>query len=409
LSYAPRVAEWWADRACVIRETPLRRAVTASLLLAPVVPLLSVLGAVLGFEEVLFGSWFGSWLILMVMLVAPFVLLGFRRLPWTGGLHVELRDDELRLRTPKGSLRAVRSIHDVPLAWRARQDEVRLVTYGGDEIRVGLGTTAEAQELLRTIRERTRRSRRVYGLPVDGELTRLVRAWWSWGTFTLVGTTALLFGPSGLPVAGGAAVLAWLAARSSRRVTFGADGLTVRGWFRSRYVAYRDVEAVELESRGLGLRPTVRLRLRDGRTVLVGRFFDVLRAHLVRGLLEEGRRVGDRGREAGAEVGGLDRGDEAAERFRERVSALTRASYRDPTLTPDKLFDVMRNPAADPAQRASAALALRDNPGGIARIRVAADVSADPKVRSAFEELAAEEPIDEGRLDRLLSRVARPR
>ncbi|MFW5920326.1 MAG: hypothetical protein ACOCUS_00700, partial [Polyangiales bacterium] len=176
---------------------------------------------------------------------------------------------------------------------------------------------------------------------------------------------------------------------------------------RRRYVPYRDVESVEARSRCL--RYAVRLRLREGRSVLVGRFFTAERAHLVRELLEEGLAMVERGREAGAEVADLARGEEALDGFLERLDALTRGTYRAPTLSPDRLFDVMRNPAADPAQRASAAVALRNDPRGVARIRVAADVSADPAIRSALEQLAADEQLDGAHLEQLLSRVARPR
>ena len=67
---------------------------------------------------------------------------------------------------------------------------------------------------------------------------------------------------------------------------------------------------------------------------------------------------------------------------------------------------MLRNPAAEPRQRVAAALALRHTEGGLARIRVAADVSTDPDVQGALSALA-EEHVEPAQVTHIVDRLAR--
>jgi hypothetical protein len=117
----------------------------------------------------------------------------------------------------------------------------------------------------------------------------------------------------------------------------------------------------------------------------------------------------ERGEAAGASVGTLaDEADEAGE-WRLRLRGVAHKSgYRGAALDVERLISIVRNPAAEAAHRIAAALALRAEPAGVARLRVAADVSTEPDVREALEALATE-AVDERRVERALRRLSSAR
>ena len=67
-------------------------------------------------------------------------------------------------------------------------------------------------------------------------------------------------------------------------------------------------------------------------------------------------------------------------------------SYRAAAVPVDSFWRVLEDPAAEPTARVGAAMALRDklDDDARARIRVAAENSAHPKVRIALDALAAD-------------------
>jgi hypothetical protein len=70
------------------------------------------------------------------------------------------------------------------------------------------------------------------------------------------------------------------------------------------------------------------------------------------------------------------------------------SAFRSAPPTADELETVLVDPAASGEARVGAALALRES-GGEARVRVAADASASPKLRVALETIAAASDDDE--------------
>ncbi len=65
--------------------------------------------------------------------------------------------------------------------------------------------------------------------------------------------------------------------------------------------------------------------------------------------------------------------------------------YRVGHVEPDAVGDLLADPAAAAEDRVAAALALVDHPGGRARVRVAAETTADRSVRAALEAAASED------------------
>ena len=88
-------------------------------------------------------------------------------------------------------------------------------------------------------------------------------------------------------------------------------------------------------------------------------------------------------------------GRDPATWLRELRALRTHAThYRSTAVTDDALWSVVEDPRIDPAARAGAAAALADSPDAAARIRVAAESTASPRLRVALARIA-EAPGDE--------------
>lgn len=131
-----------------------------------------------------------------------------------------------------------------------------------------------------------------------------------------------------------------------------------------------------------------------------------LRATLLKGLIDEGVAMVQRGDDAGAQLAALEAGDASPEELEQRLHGVTRGGrYRAAAMDPERLATLVRNPAAPARTRIAAAIALRETTGGRAQLRVAAEVSEEPEVRDALESLAEEE-ADPVRDRELLRRLA---
>ena len=317
-----------------------------------------------------------------------------------GLMNAELREDGLHIERSGMSERVART--RIAMAWCKTDRVVEILTHDGDEIEIVLESGAQAGRLVKEIRAATDRSR-TYSVALEADVLRLLRkAAWSFLPVAVGGMT-LFAGAWGLIGALGGGLLGWLGAKGTPRLSFGADGVSIGGRIRKRYVPYHDIEDIEVREGALGA--SVRLVLKSGKRLRVAFFVPGARAQLVKALALEGVEMAESGERAGAHVAALDRAGTDPGRWRERLGTILRESgYRGAALESEKLLSLMRNPAAKAEQRVAAALALRTEPGGIARIRVAAEVSAEPTVRAALEQLAEEE-IDEPRFERALERL----
>jgi len=203
-----------------------------------------------------------------------------------------------------------------------------------------------------------------------------------------------LFSPEGPAFLG--ALAAYLAAAMSTpfllrrvsRIAVGLDGVWVRDASHAHFFAYRDLEGArargaDLELVGKGGRGVLRLQMHGDDA---GRRDEVL-ARLQDAIVRS--RAGDT---RGAEM--LVRAMPAREIV---ASAGGDARYRLPSISRQQLWDLVESAATDGATRTAAAeaLAIQIDDADRARLRVAAQQCAEPRVRIALAALADEEAAAE--------------
>ena len=131
-----------------------------------------------------------------------------------------------------GSLRLRAS--ELAMAWTRRPVEVEIVTHDGDELRVTFVHAEDARALVAAVR-RANDGRRAYPLRLEGDGLRLWRKVWAWLLPLSLATPFLWSGPElGLPALAIGAAIGWLGGRGTKRMRFGADGVSVEGRFRRR-------------------------------------------------------------------------------------------------------------------------------------------------------------------------------
>jgi hypothetical protein len=211
--------------------------------------------------------------------------------------------------------------------------------------------------------------------------------------------TVLAIGAARLGDAGTIAALACYAAvalgsvlafRRASRIAVGVDGVFVTGSSRTRFLAYKDIDGVAerkgdlvLERRGeVVLRLQLHGRDAECRDALLARLKDAVR------LAHEGA-----GTAAAEVVSSVSSADLAR-------AAAGASDYRSPAVTRDQLWGMVEGTEHDAAARTAAARALVSTHGAegdqTARLRVAAERCAEPRLRVALLELAddAEESDD---------------
>lgn len=169
------------------------------------------------------------------------------------------------------------------------------------------------------------------------------------------------------------------------KVSVAKDGVHIRAAFRGRFVAFRDLRAIE---RAGGQRCAY-LVGKDGSRVAVpalipseDREGDPLFARLKEAF--GAFQASSAGRTLSTN---LDRDERETSAWIARLRGLrTRDDYRTAAVTDDALLAVVEDPAAPEAARAAAAVALRAaGDEANQRIRIAAEASASPKLRVALE------------------------
>jgi hypothetical protein len=176
------------------------------------------------------------------------------------------------------------------------------------------------------------------------------------------------------------------------RVAVGIDGVRVYGTSRTRFFAYKSIDDARVEGGDVVLvrkdRVVLRLQLHGEdatrRDAIVAR----IQAHVA-----DARDT----RAAGAQ-----RFVETKTREEVARAAMGGGDYRAPSVTRDQLWQLVEGPTTDANARTAAAEALARaiEPGEQARLRVAAERCAEPRVRVALEKIArvAEISDDHGAL-----------
>ncbi|HEY8076113.1 MAG TPA: PH domain-containing protein [Labilithrix sp.] len=185
------------------------------------------------------------------------------------------------------------------------------------------------------------------------------------------------------------------------RVVIGADGVRTEGVIAPGFVRYEDIASVTVVRNRYKTPVRVRLHLREGRPIdlpLVALGDDHARAIVKR--IEDAR-----ARKTGAaSLDALARGERDVASWREELAriATAEAGFRERALGREDFERVLADASAPADQRVGAAIALRvaDPEGAAARVRVAADATADEELRAALLDQADDEALD---------RVTRPR
>jgi hypothetical protein len=168
--------------------------------------------------------------------------------------------------------------------------------------------------------------------------------------------------------------------RFASRVAVGVDGVLVKGTSRTRFFPYRELDDVRVSGGDVELvrkgRPVLRLQLHGA---------DAVRREAVTARIRENIERVQRGEHAVAAQLVSSSSQEQLTRV-----ASGGADYRGASLSREALWALIEGPAVDADARRAAAEALAKTSDGAerARLRVAAEHCADPRVRVALVELA---------------------
>ena len=326
-----------------------------------------------------------SFLVTVIAFIVP--LAAISKLG-RGAVSLEDEGLEIRRAAKDDAIAEMVARDQIAIAWRASRRSVEVIDRAGGSVELEFEDEQNAIALTRLVRA-AKSHKRAYTVDTETPTARALRKVPGFVVPTMFGSVFLLGLPYGLLPFAALLGVGVFVGFGSRRVEFGADGFVVRGRFTKRYVPYRDVIVVTRRRTWTGgERVLVSL---DGALLSLGTM-ESRRAILVEMLLAEGCRMFRAGESAGAEIGALTRGGEDDEEWLERVQKMVgRGDYRDAAISPERLDELMRNPAAEPSQRVAAALALRANASSVKTIREAAEASTEPEVKRALEEIALED------------------
>jgi hypothetical protein len=175
--------------------------------------------------------------------------------------------------------------------------------------------------------------------------------------------------------------------RFASRVAVGIDGVLVKGTSRTRFYAYKALDDVRVGHTDLELvrrgRVVLRLQLHGADAIRRDAVAERIRTNIER--VRQGESA------VAAQIVSSSTRDQLA-----RVAA-GGADYRGASLSREALWALIEGPAVDATSRRAAAeaLARTSDAAERARLRVAADLCADPTVRVALTELADAPAEDE--------------
>ena len=306
------------------------------------------------------------------------------------------RDDAVRLEGRRGALRNVNRRRIVDGYDAA--DKLVLHLQGGAVMEAELAGVAPGNVLSRLGLTLDQRALSAPLRGTEGPFTRGVMAFGgtlmsTWMLAAAMDATSLLLLSPVLATGVTVAVVKWL----RPRVTVGVDGLRLTGVLVSRFVSYADVALVRYD------RATASIVVEKKRGALllpvIGRSTEQIKALITR--IERGRERYAAG--ATRPFALLDRGSRSVREWEDDMRRLVEGGgYRDAALSPSEIEAVVTNPRAPLERRMGAALAIRDNTEGRARIGVAAEQAADPEVRAGLVSVAGD-AVDEAAVQRVLA------
>lgn len=338
--------------------------------------------------------------------------------PRRGAVIVDARALTIAIAHDGGELR-VRAERLLGAQLHARDRAVDLHLTGGDVLRVRVPTLGDARSLARaTGLDASRNALRVplgasafLDRPFSSHIFRLGFLI----TFLIarVAPTRLSAATVALAVFVTMLLALGRALLGAAELVIGADGVTVRGFLRARFIAYDRLAGLDAPAPRVPGVGVLALRLVDGTTVtlstrdlsadarveLLARYEEASRAWRPGGVdTVVENRLARRGRPVDEWRTSLRRALESAE------------GYRDEPLTREALLRVLASPAAPAERRLGAALALAPDrhAGSHESVLAAALACANPRLRIALEQ-AAEGDLDEAALDEAVADEARSR
>ncbi len=199
-----------------------------------------------------------------------------------------------------------------------------------------------------------------------------------------------------------AALLSIAVARVNTRVDVGSDGILLRRLGARRFVSFHMLEEASVQDR------LILLTLRSGQRIrldLLGSFSEAERSRdALTHRIEEARMAFGESEDTVNAEALVAPGGRMIETWLRDVRGLARArDYREARMDRERLWNVVWDASAPPATRAGAAVALASalDADSRARLRVASEACADPKLRVALARVA--DDADEEELVEALS------
>jgi hypothetical protein len=353
--------------------------------------------------SVLFSGWSPASVILgfVVVVLGVYALSGVRQ---AGSVAVDTQKLTFRRR-----LLAPRALIEHAYVCGGARPEVRVLGGRGLPLSIRFDTRAEATSLLEALLEPREDG------PASFRVVYLER------TFALLGVAAfavVIMGSCLLAQHGGPdfSVALWIVlplgvlvhrACASTKLEVGREGLVLRRGIGLLYLPYERLDRVTMTHGVLRLslrsRRLLRLGLARGSAVDRQQLLSAIAARIERAL----ERFRDTRPDAGA-VTLLDPGGRPAKQWLRDMRALSKVGdYRGTMLDGDRLWRVVEDWGVPAAARAGAAVALsamEDN--APARIRVAADRCADPKLKRVLVRVS--EGGDDGDLEDAMKHLTQP-
>lgn len=360
-----------------------------------------------------------------MLLVSGAFIVALRRWRLRGQGVLTVDDGHVRLDGRSlTTIRAITSGHASSLDGRvvARLVRGRL----GLDIDLEMATDEDAQKLLAALR-----------IDRDHRRARMIAAWgvprnqWSSAILAVVGalpfvSAPVLLGAPGLVFTFLALVyMAVMTLRCMTTITVGADGVFAQRWLaRPRFVRYEDIEATKTNGAQLEIAvkngPPIEAHLGGfGRwdKALYGDEIILKVKALGEQVAAAKRAHEDRANRAAVDPTHLRRNGRAIDEWLRalRTTKEETAGFRDHALPTDALWDIVSDGSAAPTARAGAAIALRSqlDDDGRARLRIAAETCASPKLRIALQSAVEEDDdrltesligLDEGAMPALSAR-----
>jgi hypothetical protein len=308
----------------------------------------------------------------------------------------EIGEIEAALLTPRGRPRQAGWMRRGGVLRGRQKQVVVLMRRGRAPVRIGVDDTRQGRAVIRAIGLDPRETIETFSLPTMYRRAR-AGAFAAAAAIGLCGVVAIPLLGSALPaVAIALAVLAYLAfvVLARTKLLVGGDGVRVECLGRTRFIGHDEVESVAAHRGGWA---GVEVTLRSGEVVRIPTATHVegdgrLAAGIV-DLLETAR--GGSSADAATEES-LSRGGRAAAEWLRTMRSLAlgaNADHRTAPIDPGRVWQVLRDPAAEASARVGAAallatVATEEERG---HLRVAAKAIAAPRVRVAIEALAGGE------------------